>query len=89
MNVLLQPQAAGVCVQRMLADCKQFATREPVKAMSAAFGAGLLLNLLPTRWVVGTVTVLGATLLRPALLSLGVLKAAELCCQKNPSPIQP
>jgi hypothetical protein len=64
----------------MLDRIKDFACREPAKAGAAAFGVGLLINFLPRRAVVGTVTVLGATLMRPALLSLGLMKAAELCC---------
>ena len=54
--------------------------------MAAAVGAGLLINLLPTRWVAGTAAVVGALLVRPVLLSLGVTKAMELCC-KNSSTI--
>lgn len=72
-------------VRQMLGDIKEFACREPVKAVAAAFGTGLLINLLPTRAVIGTATVLGATLMRPVLLTLGLTKAMELCCQKTPT----
>lgn len=75
-------------VQRTLSDLRQFAQREPGQAVAAAIGVGLLINLLPTRLVVGTVTLVGATLVRPLLLSLGVTKAMELCCQ-NTSPKLP
>lgn len=71
----------------MLSDIKDFASREPAKAVAAAFGVGLLLNLLPTRAVVGTLTIIGATLARPMLLTLGATKAMELCCQKTPTPL--
>ncbi len=67
----------------MLGDIKQFARREPGQAMAAAVGVGLLINLLPTRMVAGTAAVMGAMLVRPVLLSLGVTKALELCCQKS------
>ena len=67
----------------MLGDIKDFAGREPVKAAAAAFGVGLLINLLPRRAVVGTASAVGAVLLRPLLLSLGATKAMELCCQKT------
>ncbi len=78
-------QPAESCLRRSLAELKTFARREPGQAMAAAVGAGLLINLLPTRWVAGTAAVVGAMLVRPVLLSLGVTKAMELCC-KNPSP---
>lgn len=71
------------CLRRMLGELQDFARREPATTVAAAVGAGLLINLLPTRAVVGTVTVLGALLIRPVLLSLGVTKAMELCCQKS------
>lgn len=71
----------------MLAAIKEFACREPAKAVAAAFGTGLLINLLPARLVVGTVTVVGATLMRPVLLSLGATKAMELCCQRTSNHI--
>lgn len=67
----------------MLSEMKEFASREPAMAVAAAFGVGLLINLLPTRVVVGTLTVLGATLMRPVLLTLGATKVMELCCQKT------
>lgn len=70
----------------MLGDLENFAHREPVTTMAAVVGAGLLINLLPTKVVVGTVTIMGALLIRPVLLSLGVTKAMELCCQKSTAP---
>jgi hypothetical protein len=73
----------------MLGECKEFACREPFKTLATAFGAGLLLNIFPTRWVVGTVTVVGALLLRPTLLSLGVIKAIELCIQNKNNLLKP
>ena len=67
----------------MLGEIKEFACREPAKAVAAAFGTGLLINMLPTKAVIGTATVMGAVLMRPVLLTLGVTKALELCCQKT------
>ena len=69
-------------VQRVVGDAEEFVRREPVKAAAAAFGAGLLMNLLPTRFIVGTVTLAAIKLARPALLTLGVIKAMELCSPK-------
>lgn len=70
----------------MLGDIKEFARREPAKAVAAAFGTGLLINMLPTRAVIGTVTAVGVMFMRPVLLSLGVTKVMELCCQKITTP---
>ena len=74
-------QPVEASFRRLLEDIKSFARREPTQAVAAAFGIGLLINLLPARAVSGTAAAVGATLMRPALLSLGVIKAVELCCQ--------
>ena len=84
MNQEQPVQPVEFCLRRTLADIKAFAQREPGQAVAAAIGAGVLINLLPTRLVIGTVTVMGALLVRPVLLSLGVTKAMELCCQNTP-----
>ncbi len=76
-------------IRRALDDLKEFSHREPAQAFAAAIGVGLLINLLPSRMVVGTAAIVGATLVRPVLLSLGVTKAMELCCQKSSTPSQP
>ena len=75
---------AQFCARQMLADAKDFAQREPLTTAAAALGFGILLNLLPTRALVATAAVVGGIIVRPVLLSLGVAKALELCCQ-NPS----
>lgn len=85
MNPEQPVQPAEFCLRRALADIKAFAKREPGQAMAAAVGAGLLINLLPTRLVAGTAAAAGAMLVRPILLSLGVTKLMELCCQKSPT----
>jgi len=72
-------------VRRTLGDLKEFARREPAQAVAAAIGVGLLINLLPSRMVTGTVAIVGAALVRPVLLSLGVTKAMELYCKKTPN----
>jgi len=76
-------------IRRSLGDLKEFARREPGQAFAAAVGVGLLINLLPARMVAGTVAIVGAALVRPVLLSLGVTKAMELCCQKSSNPRLP
>ncbi|MFZ4594863.1 MAG: hypothetical protein ACOYOF_11435 [Verrucomicrobiaceae bacterium] len=88
MNNLPPGKPVAFSLQQVLDDVAQFARREPATtAVVAAFGAGLLLNLLPTRAVARTVTAVGSMLMRPALLSLGLIKAVELCCQKTNRPI--
>ncbi|MDB6138166.1 MAG: hypothetical protein JWO94_1238 [Verrucomicrobiaceae bacterium] len=72
-----------------MGDIEDFARREPTKAVAAAFGVGLLINLLPTRLVIGAATAVGATLLRPTLLTLGVTKALELCFPSNKQTTRP
>jgi hypothetical protein len=74
-------------LRNKLHDLKAFAQREPAQAVAVAFGVGLLVNMLPTRVVAGTVSTVGAALLRPMLISLGITKAIELTC--NVSPLTP
>ena len=66
-----------------------FVRREPVRATVSAFGAGFLLNLLPLSAIASALTGIAFSLLRPALLFLGVYKACELCrckTQTDPKP---
>lgn len=57
----------------------EFARREPTKAIITAFGAGFLLNLLPLAAIASALTGIVFSLVRPALLFLGLLKACEFC----------
>ncbi|MEN3943370.1 hypothetical protein WJU23_18865 [Prosthecobacter sp. SYSU 5D2] len=70
--------------QQILDDVKKFAHDDPPMAAAAAFGVGLLITMLPARALLGTAAVVGATLLRPTLLTLGLIKGMELCCKKQP-----
>lgn len=74
---------ADLCLQRVFDKTEAYVRREPAKAVAAAFGAGLLLKLLPARAIARPIATLAAGLLPPALLGLGLLKAFELCCQTN------
>ena len=74
---------AELCLQRMFDKTEEYVRREPAVAVATAFGAGLLLKLLPTRAIARPLATLGVKLLPTALLGLGVLKAMELCCQKD------
>jgi hypothetical protein len=89
MNAPSCPAAPCFSLSRLLGDLKAFARREPAQTMAIAVGAGLLINLLPKRAVVGTATTLGIALLHPALLALGLTKAMELCCQNSGNPVSP
>jgi hypothetical protein len=84
MNDPKTPHPVELCVQRTLERAEDYVRREPTKAVGAALGAGLLLTLLPTRSMVRPIASLGAALLPPALVGLGLIKAFELCCQNTP-----
>jgi hypothetical protein len=79
MNATGSPHAAELCLQELLGKAETYVRREPMKAVVAALGAGLLIKLLPPRAVVRPITALAVTLLPPALLGFGILKAFELC----------
>jgi len=76
-------------VDQWLVQADDFARREPTKAVVSAFGAGVLLNLLPIGAVVGVITAVAFSLIRPALLFLGLMKAFELGRAKLDSNQQP
>ena len=82
---LLQAQTIESGIQRMMLDVEEFARKEPAKAVATAIGAGLLLNILPARAIVGTVTTVAVPLIRPALLALGLIKVCEMCCKDSPT----
>ena len=63
-----------------------FTRREPAKAVISAFGTGLLLNMLPMGAIAAALVGIALTLLRPALLLLGLIKACELCGVKPYAP---
>ncbi|OYW70967.1 MAG: hypothetical protein B7Z37_29085 [Verrucomicrobia bacterium 12-59-8] len=79
MNTETPIKPAEHLVQRLVHDAETMARNEPAKAMAAALGIGMVLTVLPTRFLVASVTAVTLTLLRPALLTLGVVKACELC----------
>lgn len=81
------PKPAEHFVQHLVNDAETLARNEPAKAMAVAMGVGIVLNVLPTRFLVASVTAVTLTLLRPTLLTLGVVKAFELC--NTPTKPQP
>lgn len=63
-----------------------FTRDEPAKAVASAFGAGLLLTLLPIGAIVRMFAAVIFALARPVLLGLGLRKAWELCpIEKSPT----
>lgn len=83
MNTETIPKPAEHLATRVVHEAETLARNEPAKAVAAAVGAGLLLNLVPTRFLVASATAVTLTMLRPALLTLGVLKAFELCSSQS------
>ena len=65
-------------IDQWLDRADEYARQEPVKAVTYAFGAGFLVNLLPIGFIVGSLTGIAFTILRPLLLFLGLMKACEL-----------
>ena len=87
MNPQPPPHPVEASLQRLLDKTEEFVRREPAKAVAVAFGAGLLLKLLPPRAVARPLAAVTAKLLPPTLLGLGLIKALELartsgCCQQ-------
>ena len=54
-----------------------FAQREPAKAVVTAFGAGVLLHMLPLGAITAALVAIAISLVRPVLLFLGLVKACE------------
>jgi hypothetical protein len=71
----------GACCEEQLRDwlvaAEKSAQKEPVKTVSLAFLAGLVLAILPFGRIAGSVTGVAFSLLRPLLLALGTMKALE------------
>jgi hypothetical protein len=86
LSAMDQPPAPQT--SRLAACADDFARREPTKAVISAFGAGVLLNMLPLGAIVSALVAVAFSLVRPALLFLGLLKACELCGIKPPLPSQ-
>lgn len=69
--------SAGEEAETLLGRTEQYAREEPLKAVGAAFAAGLFLTLLPVGAIFVAIVRLTLTLLRPALLVLGAIKLYE------------
>lgn len=67
------PHPRDVFVNRV----ESYTREEPAKALSAAFGIGILLTLLPVGTLVSGVARLLFLVARPVLIILGLVKVAE------------
>ena len=65
-------------IDSLLERADDFARRDPTRASVSAFGAGFLLNLLPLGAIAAALVGIAFSLVRPALLFLGLYKACEL-----------
>lgn len=76
-----EPKQSNACcegqIQDLIAFAEKCAKKEPVKTSLIAFLAGLLLTILPVGQIVGALTRLLFSLLRPALVVLGAMKVLE------------
>ena len=81
------PHHSPLTLDDLLERADDFARREPLRATVSAFGAGFLLNLLPLGAIAAALVAIAFSLVRPALLFLGLYKACDLCRSKfNPTP---
>ena len=83
MNPQTPPHAAELSFHQTLKRVEDYVRREPTQAAVLALGAGVVLNLLPPRLLAGVATSIATRLLPPVLLGLGMLKAFEMCCEKE------
>ena len=83
MNPQTPPHAAELSLHQTLKKVEDCVRKDPTKAVVVALGAGLALNLLPSRVLARATASIATRLLPPVLLGLGVLKAFEICCEKD------
>ena len=78
-----QPRNPPPKLDQLLQRADDFARREPARATLSAFGAGFLLNLLPLGAIAAAIVGIAFSLVRPALLFLGLFKACEFYRSKT------
>ncbi len=79
------PKSPKPLAKRLISEAETMAHNDPAKAVAAAVGVGIILNVLPTRFLVASASAVTLTLLRPTLLTLGLIKALELCASSSKS----
>ena len=77
------PRNSSQGIDAVLERADDFARHDPVRATVSAFGAGFLLNLLPLGAIAAALVGIAFSLVRPALLFLGLYKACEICRSKT------
>lgn len=69
------------------ATCEDKIKASPLAAVGLAFGAGIVLTRLPVLSIGGLVLRVALSLVKPALLVLGAMKACDLarngCCRSS------
>lgn len=80
-----QPLPRDVFVNRV----ETFTREEPVKALSAAFGVGILMTLLPVGTFVSAIARLVLLLARPVLIILGLVKIADTWAARSANVEEP
>ena len=83
MNKKITETSCIVPSLKFLDAAEEYVNKKPLKALGAACGMGIVLNILPTRFIAGSASSLAVTLVRPALLILGLLKTLELIRSKT------
>lgn len=73
-------------LERWMLRAEDYAKHDPTKAMVSAFGAGLLLHMLPLGKIAAATTGIAFSMVRPAMLFLGLRKACDLCLNQTQHP---
>ncbi len=84
-----ESNAPAPSIDRLVVATENFAREEPLRAVGAAFGSGLLLTLLPIGSIVSGILRLALALVRPFLIILGVVKLYERLGETSPDPASP
>ncbi len=71
--------------QPLLTQVESYAREEPLKAVSGALGAGILMALLPVGGILSLIGRIFFLLARPILMILGVVKLVEHFGERNAS----
>lgn len=72
------PKPAERFADQLVQSARDVANAEPSKAVAIAFGVGLMIHFLPTRFIASSVATAATAIARPTLMTLGVIKAFEI-----------
>ena len=76
-EITAESPSTAPALERIMVATEKYAREEPVRAVGAAFGSGLILTLLPVGAIVSGILRLALSLVRPILIILGVVKLYE------------